>query len=51
MDHLLRYFLSQFIRRSAMNFTTASGTQFSNATGEPVSVRFLTTEAPNAGSI
>lgn len=47
MDRLLRYFLQQFIRRGAMNFTTASGTKFScgDGTGEPVSVRFLTNEA------
>jgi cyclopropane-fatty-acyl-phospholipid synthase len=47
MDRLLRYFLSQFIRRGAMTFTTASGAKFScgDGTGEPVSVRFLTTDA------
>jgi cyclopropane-fatty-acyl-phospholipid synthase len=47
MDRLLRYFLSQFIRRGAMTFTTASGAKFTcgDGTGEPVSVRFLT---PNA---
>ena len=47
MDRLLRYFLQQFIRRGAMNFTTASGTKFScgDGTGQPVSVRFLTTDA------
>jgi cyclopropane-fatty-acyl-phospholipid synthase len=47
MDRLLRYFLSQFIRRGAMNFTTASGAKFScgEGTGNPVAVRFLTTEA------
>ncbi len=47
MDRLLRYFLQQFIRRGAMNFTTASGTKFrcGDGTGQPVSVRFLTTEA------
>jgi cyclopropane-fatty-acyl-phospholipid synthase len=47
MDRLLRYFLGQFIRRGAMTFTTASGAKFScgDGTGEPVSVRFLTTEA------
>jgi cyclopropane-fatty-acyl-phospholipid synthase len=47
MDRLLRYFLSQFIRRGAMRFTTASGAKFDcgDGTGEPVSVRFLTTEA------
>jgi cyclopropane-fatty-acyl-phospholipid synthase len=47
MDRLLRYFLDQFIRRGAMTFTTASGAKFScgDGTGNPVSVRFLTTEA------
>jgi cyclopropane-fatty-acyl-phospholipid synthase len=47
MDRLLRYFLRQFIRRGAMTFTTASGAKFScgDGTGEPVSVRFLTTNA------
>ncbi len=47
MDRLLRYFLKQFIRRGAMTFTTASGAKFScgDGTGEPVSVRFMTTDA------
>ena len=47
MDRLLRYFLTQFIRRGSMTFTTASGTRFTcgDGTGEPVSVRFLTAEA------
>src|SRR3984957_835520 len=47
MDRLLRYFLNQFIRRGAMTFTTARGTKFScgDGTGEPVSVRFLTSNA------
>ncbi len=47
MDRLLRYFLQQFIRRGAMNFTTASGAKFScgDGTGQPVSVRFLTADA------
>ena len=47
MDRLLRYFLNQFIRRGAMTFTTASGAKFScgDGTGEPVAVRFLTSEA------
>jgi cyclopropane-fatty-acyl-phospholipid synthase len=47
MDRLLRYFLNQFIRRGAMTFTTASGAKFScgDGTGEPVAVRFLTTDA------
>ena len=47
MDRLLCYFLQQFIRRGAMNFTTAGGAKFScgDGTGQPVSVRFLTTDA------
>jgi cyclopropane-fatty-acyl-phospholipid synthase len=47
MDRLLRYFLKQFIRRGAMTFTTASGARFScgDGSGEPVAVRFLTTDA------
>jgi cyclopropane-fatty-acyl-phospholipid synthase len=47
MDRLLRYCLQQFIRRGAMSFTTASGARFScgDGTGQPVSARFLTTEA------
>ena len=47
MDHLLRYFLSRFIRRGSMSFTTASGAKFAcgDGTGEPVSARFLTAEA------
>jgi cyclopropane-fatty-acyl-phospholipid synthase len=47
MDRLLRYFLKRFIRRGAMTFTTASGAKFScgDGTGEPVSVRFLTSDA------
>jgi cyclopropane-fatty-acyl-phospholipid synthase len=47
MDRLLRYFLNQFIRRGAMTFTTASGARFScgDGSGEPVAVRFLTTDA------
>jgi cyclopropane-fatty-acyl-phospholipid synthase len=47
MDRLLRYFLQQFIRRGAMTFTTASGTQFNcgDGTGAPVCVRFLTADA------
>jgi cyclopropane-fatty-acyl-phospholipid synthase len=47
MDRLLRYFLKQFIRRGAMTFTTATGAKFScgDGTGEPVAVRFLTTDA------
>jgi cyclopropane-fatty-acyl-phospholipid synthase len=47
MDRLLRYFLGQFIRRGTVIFTTASGTRFTcgDGTGEPVAVRFLTTDA------
>src|SRR5258708_1564679 len=47
MDRLLRYFLTQFIRRGTMAFTTASGAKFicGDGTGEPVAVRFLTTDA------
>src|SRR4030081_1962097 len=47
MDRLLLYFLKQFIRRGAMSFTTASGAKFScgDGTGQPVAVRFLTTDA------
>src|SRR5262245_57191342 len=47
MDRLLRSFLSTFIRRGSMTFTTASGLQFScgDGTGEPVFARFLTTDA------
>ena len=47
MDHLLRYFLRQFIRRGAMTFTTASGGKFScgDGTGRHVFVRFLSADA------
>jgi cyclopropane-fatty-acyl-phospholipid synthase len=47
MDRLLRYFLAQFVRRGSMTFTTASGVRFTcgDGTGEPVSVRFMTTAA------
>jgi cyclopropane-fatty-acyl-phospholipid synthase len=47
MDRLLRYFLGQFIRRGTMSFTTASGAKFTcgDGSGEPVAVRFLTTDA------
>src|ERR1700724_2720071 len=47
MDRLLRYFLTQFIRRGTMAFTTASGAKFTcgDGTGEPVAVRFLTAAA------
>jgi cyclopropane-fatty-acyl-phospholipid synthase len=47
MDRLLRYCLGRFVRRGSMRFTTASGAKFTcgDGTGEPVSVRFLTTAA------
>ncbi len=47
MDRLLRFFLSQFIRRGSVTFTTATGATFScgDGTGQPVAVRFLTAEA------
>jgi cyclopropane-fatty-acyl-phospholipid synthase len=47
MDRLLHTFLSSFIRRGLMTFTTASGLEFTcgDGTGEPVSARFLTTNA------
>jgi cyclopropane-fatty-acyl-phospholipid synthase len=47
MDHLLRYFLRQFIRRGAMTFTTASEGKFScgDGTGQHVFVRFLSADA------
>lgn len=47
MDRLLRFFLSQFVRRGSVTFTTSSGATFTcgDGTGRPVSVRFLTAEA------
>jgi cyclopropane-fatty-acyl-phospholipid synthase len=47
MDRLLRRFLSNFVRRGSMTFTTASGEKFTcgDGTGEHVSARFLTTKA------
>jgi cyclopropane-fatty-acyl-phospholipid synthase len=47
MDRLLRCFLSGFIRRGSMTFTTASGDKFTcgDGTGETVSARFLTASA------
>jgi cyclopropane-fatty-acyl-phospholipid synthase len=44
MDRLLRRFLSAFIRRGTMVFTTASGAKFScgDGSGEPVFARFRT---------
>jgi cyclopropane-fatty-acyl-phospholipid synthase len=46
MDRVLRFFLSQFIHRGWMNFTTASGAKFTcgDGTGEPVSVRFTNSQ-------
>ncbi|MFB9262047.1 class I SAM-dependent methyltransferase [Bradyrhizobium erythrophlei] len=47
MDRLLRYVLGHFIQRGSITFTTASGMKFTcgDGTGEPVTVRFLTTSA------
>jgi cyclopropane-fatty-acyl-phospholipid synthase len=47
MDRLLRHFLSRFIRRGSITFTTSYGAAFTcgDGTGQPVSVRFLTAEA------
>ena len=47
MDHLLRLFLDQFIRRGSITLTTASGNTFTcgDGTGEPVRVRVVTKEA------
>lgn len=47
IDRLLRHFLSQFIRRGSITFTTSSGVTFTcgDGTGRPVSVRFLTADA------
>jgi cyclopropane-fatty-acyl-phospholipid synthase len=47
MDGLLRYFLSQFIRRGSMTFTTARGDTFTcgDGTGAPVAARFRTRKA------
>jgi cyclopropane-fatty-acyl-phospholipid synthase len=47
MDRLLRYFLRQFIRCGTMKFTTATGSTFDagDGTGQPVAVRFLSTDA------
>jgi cyclopropane-fatty-acyl-phospholipid synthase len=43
MDRLLRFFLSQFIRKGSVTFTTSTGARFTcgDGTGQPVSVRFL----------
>src|SRR4051812_14831836 len=47
MDSLLRYFLSEFIRRGTMTFITARGGTFTcgDGTGDPVRARFLTADA------
>lgn len=47
MDRLLRKFLSQFVRRGSITVTTAGGTRFTvgDGSGEPVGVRFVTTDA------
>ncbi len=46
MDRLLRSFLTQFIRRGSITFTTASGAKFTcgDGTGEPLWVRFTTAQ-------
>lgn len=43
MDRLLRFFLSQFIRKGSVTFTTSSGARFTcgDGTGAAVAVRFL----------
>ena len=47
MDRLLRRFLSRFIRRGSITFTTASGAKFTcgDGTGTEVAARFFTREA------
>lgn len=47
MDRLLRFFLSKYIRRGAITFTTVSGGQltFGDGSGPPVSARFVTKAA------
>jgi cyclopropane-fatty-acyl-phospholipid synthase len=47
MNRLLRSFLSRFIRRGSMTFTTADGDKFTcgDGTGEPVRAHFLTIDA------
>jgi len=47
MDRLLRVFLSRFVRRGSMVFTTASGEKFAcgDGTGKKVFARFLTAAA------
>jgi cyclopropane-fatty-acyl-phospholipid synthase len=46
MDRLLRSFLTQFIRRGSITFTTASGAKFTcgDGTGEHLWVRFTTAQ-------
>src|SRR3954464_4306882 len=46
MDRLVRSFLTQFIRRGSITFTTASGAKFTcgDGTGEPLWVRFTTAQ-------
>ncbi len=43
MDRLLRLFLSRFVRRGSITFTTASGARFTcgDGTGIPLAARFL----------
>ncbi|MBI3700729.1 MAG: class I SAM-dependent methyltransferase [Afipia sp.] len=43
MDRLLRFLLSQFIRKGSVTFTTPTGARFTcgDGTGQPVSVRIL----------
>jgi cyclopropane-fatty-acyl-phospholipid synthase len=47
MDRVLEKFFRSFIRRGSLQVTTARGRRFvlGDATGEPVAVRFLTSEA------
>ena len=47
MDRMLRLFLSAFIRRGTMAFTTASGARFTcgDGSGQPVFARFRTVSA------
>ena len=46
MDRLLRYALSQYIRRGTITFTTADGMVFTcgDGSGTPVAVRFTTAQ-------
>jgi cyclopropane-fatty-acyl-phospholipid synthase len=47
MEGLLRYSFKRFVRRGSLTITTADGTTFTcgDGTGEPVSIRFLTSTA------